>query len=353
MTTDARNEAGEMAYENGSSRNLSGEVANALPAVVAGPTISPIVPDLLPALTKPLPRDRHPAYVYIARLAPGSRRTMAHALRVIAGLFGRTVDELDWAALRYQHTGAVRAQLAAGMAPATVNKILAALRGVLKESWRLGLMDAEDYQRAADLPGVRGERLPRGRALSRLELQRLFEACARDPSAMGRRDAAIVGVAYGTGMRRSEVVGLDRADFDPETEQLRIRAGKGCKDRIVYVTTGVKSALAAWLAVRGDDPGPLFWPANGRGRPLMHRRMTDAAVRLLLQRRARQAKVRAFTPHDLRRSFISDLLDAGADMVTVQKLAGHASVGTTSSYDRRGEQAKRRATELLRVPYVG
>jgi site-specific recombinase XerD len=93
-------------------------------------------------------------------------------------------------------------------------------------------------------------------------------------------------------------------------------------------------------------------PVSGRGRPLVNRRMTDQAVLLLLRRRATQAKVATFTPHDLRRSFISDLLDAGADMVTVQKLAGHANVQTTARYDRRGEEAKRRAVELLRVPFV-
>jgi integrase len=213
-------------------------------------------------------------------------------------------------------------------------------------------MTAEDFHRAADLPGVRGERLPRGRALSRRELQRLFEACAKDGSTKGRRDAAIIAVAYGGGLRRSEIVALDFGDYEAESSQLRLRDGKGRKDRLVYAAGGVKAALDVWLAVRGGEPGPLFWPADGRGRPLVARRMSDPAVRLLLQRRAKQARVRAFTPHDLRRSFVSDLLDAGADMVTVQKLAGHANVQTTARYDRRGEQAKRQAAGLLHIPYV-
>ena len=84
----------------------------------------------------------------------------------------------------------------------------------------------------------------------------------------------------------------------------------------------------------------------------MNRRMTDQAVLMLLRRRASQARVPAFTPHDLRRTFVGDLLEAGADMVTVQKLAGHSNVQTTARYDRRGEETKRRAAELLHVPFV-
>ena len=84
----------------------------------------------------------------------------------------------------------------------------------------------------------------------------------------------------------------------------------------------------------------------------MNRRMTDQAVLMLLRRRAAQARVPAFTPHDLRRTFVGDLLEAGADMVTVQKLAGHSNVQTTARYDRRGEETKRRAAELLHVPFV-
>jgi integrase len=306
----------------------------------------------LPAPQIVLPADRNPAAVYLARLAPGSRRTMAQALRVVAGIFGHSIESMNWAAFRYRHSAAIRSKLAETRSPAGVNKILAALRGVLKEAWRLGLINAEDYRRATDLPGVRGERLPKGRALTRRELQRLFAVCAKDTSPAGRRDAGIIAVLYGAGLRRSEAVALDVTDYVVETAELRVRAGKGAKDRLCYVTDGAKAALDSWLAVRGSEAGPLFWPADGRGRPLVSRRMSAQGVLLVLRRRARQAKVAAFTPHDLRRSFISDLLDAGADMVTVQKLARHANVQTTARYDRRGEETKRRAAELLRVPFV-
>src|ERR687894_2972336 len=104
------------------------------------------------------PADRNPAAVYLSRLGRGSRRTMEQALHTIAQLIaGEQYDAftLPWAALEYQHTQAVRTVLAERYAPATANKMLSALRGVLKEAWRLGQMNAEDLHRACDVGSVK------------------------------------------------------------------------------------------------------------------------------------------------------------------------------------------------------
>ncbi len=81
--------------------------------------------------------------------------------------------------------------------------------------------------------------------------------------------------------------------------------------------------------------------------------MTNQAIYNMLQKRADEAGVKEFSPHDLRRTFVSDLLDAGADIATVSKMAGHASVQTTARYDCRPEEAERKAAGLLHIPYHG
>lgn len=297
--------------------------------------------------------DENPARVYLSRLAPGSRRAQASALKRLAEILcGQPADPrlVPWGEVRYQHAQALRAFLAEEYAPSTANRHLAALRGVLEEAWRLGQMDAETYQRARDVKSVKAESLPAGREVDRGELRALFEAAA-DGSPLGARNAALLAILYGAGLRRSEAVGLDLADFDPETGELRIRAGKGRKERIVYARNGSRDALRAWLAFRGEEAGPLLCPVL-RGGHVRVRRLSGQAVLDALAALAADASVREFRPHDLRRSFVSHLLGAGADIATVQKMAGHKDVQTTARYDRRGEAAKREAAELLHVPFV-
>jgi integrase len=146
-------------------------------------------------------------------------------------------------------------------------------------------------------------------------------------------------------------VTLDVEDYDSESGRLVVR-GKRRKERTAYLVSGAKRAMTDWLAIRGDEPGPLFWPIN-KGSKMTNRKMTTQAIYNLLEKRASQSGVKKFSPHDLRRTFVSDHLAAGTDIAIVAKMAGHASVTTTARYDRRPEEAKMEAAGRLHLPYRG
>jgi len=305
-----------------------------------------------------LPADENPVLVYLAGLGKGSRRTMRHALDTIARVVSNGKLEaldLDWPSMRFKHTAAIRSALAENYAPATANKMLSALRGVLKSAWRLGQMDAETYHRAIDIKRVDGETLPAGRSITAGELRALMLACGNDQSAAGVRDGAIVALLYSCGLRRGELVNLNVADYDTESGDLAIkRRGKSGlkrgKERLLPVVNGAAGAMTDWLNIRGDEPGPVFWRIHRSGL-VTKNRLTTQAIYNILRKRASEAGVKDLSPHDFRRTFVGDLLDAGADIAIVQKLAGHADPATTARYDRRPEAAKRKAAKLLHVPY--
>lgn len=355
------------------------------------PVVAHATDDLLDA--RPQRTAANPAGVYLARLSEGSRRTMRQALSVIAtycvyGVGEAAEDGADedtpaiepeafpWERIRAEHAKAIRAYLAARYRYSTANKTLSALRGVLREAWELGLMTTDDYHRAAAVRAVKGERPPQatGRALRQAELRQLIEACltptvqrkGEPPTVTPKdhRDAALVAAGYGCGLRRHEMAGLQVGDLDLVQRRFTIR-GKGNKERVVPIPPGAVRALQDYLTVRGNEPGPLFARAkkggefvrkNSPGEPggdagSTLAGITDQAVYHVLRRRSEEAAVAPFSPHDLRRTYIGDLLDEGADLSVAQKLAGHASPSTTAGYDRRGERAKEQAAARLNVPY--
>lgn len=257
---------------------------------------------------------------------------------------------LPWHLLRYQHTAALRAELMERYAPATANKFLSALKGVLSEAHSLELMGADDFLRATKLKQIRSQRLPAGRALTPGEIAALMDVCCSDLTPAGFRDAALLALLM-SGLRRSEVVALAVADFNPENGAVRVLSGKGRKDRITYTPAGGVEAISDWLQVRSSVPGPLLNPINKSGAIAVDKSLTPQAIFNALAKRGEQAGVLQISPHDFRRTFISNLLDLGADIATVQRLVGHASPLTTSRYDRRGEDTKRKAVGMLFLPY--
>jgi integrase len=313
----------------------------------------PAVPERHPAVQPP----RDPYQVYLDSLqSPESKRTMRGCLDRIARLITddpkATGAGQPWELLRYEHTVRLRTLMREqGWSPSHVNKHLVALRRVLKEAWRLGLMTGEEYQRAADLPAFTHTRVPAGRHIEADALAATLAVCDDDHSPAGRRDGALLATLYSTGCRRAEIAGLTLGDFDSGARSLRVR-GKGDKERLVYLTAEAVERLDLWLAVRGWVPGPLFCPINKSGR-LRRSHMTGQAIADIVSRRLAAAGASRRTPHDFRRTFIGELLDAGVDLATAQALVGHSSPATTARYDRRPERRRREAVDRLRMPAAG
>lgn len=130
-----------------------------------------------------------------------------------------------WHEIGYQHAAAARARRAEVYALSSANKMIAAMKGAVRQAFPLGLMDAERYARVLAVKSVKGTRVPKGRALSQPELTDLLAACDITKSGVAR-DVGLLGLAYGAGLRRSESVTLDFADYVRRTGILVIR-GKG------------------------------------------------------------------------------------------------------------------------------
>lgn len=324
-------------YENGYSRNQNGGFLLESVSKSSGTSIDDV--------------ERNPAVIYLAGLSQSGRRTMAQKLRMFAELLGYDDPRLvQWSELRYEHLIAIRTKLSEGhLSPASLNGVLSAVRGAAKAAWSLGLTTSEDYTRIAAVKGLRGSRLPSGRALSAGEVAALFDACFDDESAAGRRDAAILALLLGAGLRRAECADLALSDYTREDQSVKVR-GKGDKERLMPLGERADQAVGDWLKVRGEWSGALLCRVRKDG-AIEQQSITAQAIYKALAKRGKEARVARFSPHDLRKTYASGLIDASGDISTVSRLLGHASINTTSIYDRRGETAKRKVADSLHLPY--
>jgi integrase len=280
--------------------------------------------------------------LYLATLAPSSRRSLLWRLERAVSFLGHR-GPMNWGQLEYHQAVEIRARAAETYAPRTASAIIAAVRSICREAWRAGLMDGERYRRIQAVPNVKGSSAPSGRWVSRAELRDLFASC--EPSAAGDRDAAILALLFGAGLRRGELSTLTRDDL--EAGAVVVREGKGRKSRRVAVSPGVTDALSPWMS--RIEGGTLIRQVN-KGGAISSKGMTGEAIRRRCVAICKRAGVDTFRPHDARRSFASGLLDAGADLSVVARLLGHASVQVTVGYDRRGERAEIEAAGLVRLP---
>ncbi len=236
-----------------------------------------------------------------------------------------TADSVDIALLR-SYLASLHER---GLGRTTAARKLAALRSFYRYLGRIGAVE-RDPARA-----VRAPKTPR-RIPQRLELGEVEELLhAPDPAtARGKRDLAILELLYGTGVRVSELVGLDLTDLQRNSRILRV-LGKGGKERVAPFGEVAADALGDYLSARGELAAAgaaseaVFLNARGG-------RLTDRSVRTIVRRYLGEAGIAHLagkaTPHTLRHAFATHLLDRGADLRAIQELLGHASLATTQKY---------------------
>jgi integrase/recombinase XerC len=275
--------------------------------------------------------------------SPHTQRAYATAVRGFLAWF-EAQPGADWRSPTRRELRAWLASLTAdGLGRSSIAARLAAMRSFYRHARRAGWVASDPW--AAIVTPRRPKRLPRVLDPGDVELLLDVVPGSADPNAAGAvragaaaaielRDRAIIETAYGAGLRISELAGADRADLDLRRGELRVM-GKRRKPRIGLLGAPAQDALAAWLehgrpllraAAATPDDGALF--LNSAGTRLGVRGMRGRIDRLV----GRAGLPAGVSPHTLRHSFASHLLDGGADLRVVQELLGHASLGTTQVY---------------------
>jgi site-specific recombinase XerD len=229
----------------------------------------------------------------------------------------------------------VHRQRKAGRAASSVARQLAAIR-MLHRYLVVEGVRADDPTTALD-----GVKVPTGipKPLSETQVVALLDAAA-GPTVLDRRDLALLELLYATGARISEAVGASIGDLDLDARLVRL-FGKGSKERIVPYGSSAAAALERWFACRvelvpkrwapRDDAEAVFLDARGG-------RLSRQAGWAILRRRGARAGITDISPHVLRHSCATHLLDHGADLRVVQEMLGHASISTTQVYTRVSQE---------------
>ncbi|MBT1265519.1 MULTISPECIES: tyrosine recombinase XerC [unclassified Pseudomonas] len=295
---------------------------------------------------------RNPLTLYLTRLAPSSQLTMRYVLQDAADRLGFediNLEDIDWHLLQPEHVMALVAVLREdGYAPNTSSLYVNAVRGVMNEAWRMSLISQDHLLKMRSVKAMAGTRLSQGRNLRRTLIRELMEVCAADPRPQGLRDAAVIGILYGSGMRKSESVNIELGQVNFDERSLQV-TGKGNKQLIKYAPAWAFAKLEAWLAFRrsqlkpGEQDDGFLFNRIRRGSHITRERITKHAIYYIARQRGEQVGVKIM-PHDFRRSFITRVIEE-YDLSIAQKLAHHTNIQTTATYDVRDDNERRRAVD--------
>lgn len=305
-------------------------------------------------LTTERTKSQNPALLYMMTLGTKqSREKVGQLLNHLAKIFGYA-DWIStpWEKIRQPELLALKTKWEIEKkSPATINLALSVLKGVARQAWMANLMTDHEFTVIQAIKGARGSRASKGRALTPIESSRLIVGCEMKSDAKGIRDAAIIALGIGCGLRRAEIASLKMSSLNSGDHQSILVMGKGNKERTVYCSDAVWQRVTRWKSIRDKVDGveELFCSVTKGGKVNSANSLTEDAIFKILRSRAKEFGLEAFAPHDLRRTYATRLFELGGDVNVVRQAMGHASILTTQRYDKRGEEALKQLSKRLSI----
>ncbi|MCT8985279.1 tyrosine-type recombinase/integrase [Shewanella phaeophyticola] len=290
-----------------------------------------------------------PYALYLSRLSVNSQRSISSQMRSIARLMQWQDSMLDdkLCQIDYQQALQIRAVMThAKWSPRSINRAMISIKNIVKVA---ALMDKAELSQVANLQTINqvkhGEHL--GTPLSTEQVTAVFTYFKSQSSTLAMRNLAIFSLFLGTGLRRSELSALMLHDYDNVTHSLVVAAGKGNKSRTLFLPVWVEENLLAWLKVRSRQHGYLLCKSTLTGKLTLGVPTSPTSLYRLVKDTLYEIGVDNVSPHDLRRTFITRLLEQNVDINTVRQMAGHADISTTTIYDKRDNAFMKQAASVL------
>ena len=298
---------------------------------------------------------KNPAQTYLNTLQSlSSRKSMSSFIQNGIALIhpGETMDSYDWYNLDRHFVIDLRNALSEqNKSPNTINGYLSAFRGVAKQAWKEKWIDVETYQLIKDEKMQKGSRVDKGRSLTIDELNILIDFCMTNENPIYLRDAVAISLMYGAGLRRHEIAKCKVSDLDIEEQEITV-TGKGNKQRTNPLPSRVVEIIQCWIEERkelinADIISPFLLLRFRKGGRPVNEGITDKAIYDIVVKLYKEAGLSRLSPHDLRRTYATQLLENGIDIFTVQDLMDHADISTTKGYDKRQYKVKKSAVKSL------
>lgn len=268
------------------------------------------------------------------------------AVRILTNGDITSHTDYDWSGLSYEDVNDVIYELTEkGRSPQTINTYLSALKGIAQDLRNKKCISEDELKLITKIKGKRGSHKNKGRSLSVTELNKLIDLCLYKDNPKSLRDAVMMTLLYGAGLRRSEITTLNISDYEENGGKIRI-IGKGNKARIIKLNERAIDMLNNWLDLRGRYAGVLFVRIN-KGGNLTKSPLSGQAVYNLVVERYKEAGLKRLSPHDLRHSFATNLLMNGTGISVIQELMGHEDIQTTSIYTHISDKQKDDASSQL------